>query len=695
MNWFQNKFGQQPEEKSSERPPGGALAKRYGDNLRDPDALIHRANKRATGGDIEGAFSDFDSAIELSPARATAFYNRGFLHNTLGSFEAAVEDFNRALDLLPDYDEAYYQRGNSYLQLQNFPAAIQDFSRAIHLNPYSIKSYYKRAEAYAESEDTSGALADYNQVVARIPKDANAYYQRGQFLAKNGDFQTAIEDLSLAIGHNPRHADAYCSRGCCYAELGDLKRASEDFNQALLHNPSHQAAYYQRQYSLGIVNEADVLRLRTPSLPPVEPLPSSPTIAPLEVSAELVDPSVPMVGAEAHPPTLKLEPDSLRGYFERASKRALTGDVSGAIADYTKIIEQDPHNTQAYYQRGQNYSALGQNDAALDDLNQAIHWARVYSLGQLKDFSGAITETIQALKTELKKPKPSATSPSAPSLSLEEAIAAQTRIISANPDSPDAYFKRAQSRALIGDIQGAIADYSETIRLNPEHSEAYYRRALHRSALGDAAGATQDFNQAIRHKPNQSLTATGTPSGSLTVETSRNAVVNLNPGNYCTHSGNSPTARFCIFCGEPLTPRSSGLYPQTSDKPGSDASGELNTGVGTVSSSTSPTTGANAANVATNVATNLKAARPKLSLIHKLSETASPPTDLSLEFTENPVLSEAEALFQLGRTRCTGGNLKDGLNDLGHALQLFLEQRNTPRYLETLQIIQQFSQNLS
>ncbi len=668
MNWFQNKFGAWFKNRPDPSPPsGGALVKLYGENLSDPDALIHRANKRATGGDIEGAFSDFDEAIILNPARATAFYNRGFLHNTLGNFEAAIEDFNRALEILPDYDEAYYQRGNGHLQLKDFPRAIHDFDRALQLNPYSIKSYYKRAEAYADSGDLASALADYAQAITRIPQDANAYYQRGRCLFKMGEMQAAIEDFSAAIRHNSRHADAYCSRGCCYAECGDMKRASDDFNQALLHNPSHQAAYYQRMYSLGVLKEtAAQLQSLNQALPPVDPAPTTPTITPVVVSAELVEPSSPSLSSasssvDSHPPTLKLEPESLMGFFERASNRALNGDVDGAIADYTRIIEQDPHNTQAYYQRGQSYSVLGQNDEALQDLNQAIHWARVHSLGQLKDFSGALTETIQTLKTELKKPKPSETTIPSTSLSIEERIAAQTRIIESNPTSVEAHFKRAQSRALIGDLQGAIADYSETIRLNPEYSDAYYRRALHRSALGDTSGATQDFNRAIRYRQSQGhrqplssqpLSSSGrsktTASGQKATAHPNLHSTNLhsNPAGHCNHEGNRPGTRFCIHCGEPLAPRPA--RPDSRDV----------------------------------VSNNIALSDPLNDLFNLVSEPIT------------PAIPEAEALFQLGYSRCANGNLKEGLTDLGSALKLFLEQQNTVRYLDTLKMIQQFSKNL-
>ena len=656
MNWIQRKLSHWSKPKTQEvKESSSSLAKLYGDDLTDPDALIHRANKRATGGDIDGAFSDFDSAISISPARATAYYNRGFLHNTLGNFEEAIEDFNRVLDLLPDYDEAYYQRGNSRLKLNDLNNAEQDFSRALQINPYSIKSYYKRAETYAELGDTAGALADYAQAIARIPKDANAYYQRGRFLAKLGELQTSIDDFNQAIELNPRHADAYCSRGCCFAELGEMEKASQDFNQALLHNPSHQAAYYQRMYSLGILKENPV-DLQQLNIKATDTNPRIPTVTPVTVSSETVafddeddddlNPTQPLISQ-----TVKLEPESLDGFFERANKRALQGDLEGAIADYTTIIEQDPQNTQAYFRRGQNLSSLGDTEAAMADLNTAIHWTRVHSLGRLKDFNGALSETIETLKSELNKPKPSRQGV-ARGMPIEEAIAVHSETIAQNPDDADAYFKRGQSRALLGDLQGAIADYTSAIQLNPQHSDAHYRRGLSRAALGDSAGATTDLNRAILRKPSADISLP-TPSSGLAsgrpqngakpllpgTSTVGNLNLNLNPSSYCNHAGNRPGNRFCVHCGETLHPP---VQP-----------GKVTNSQDTVSE------------------TALKTA------------IASSPASL------DPVL-----LLEQGRFRCETGNVQQGLKDIGTALKVFLDQQNIPKFQEASRLIQQYSTKL-
>lgn len=541
---------------------GGALAKMYGENLHNPDALINRANKRATNGDLDGALGDFDEAIALNPAKATAYFNRGFLFNSLGKFEAAIHDFSEAIELLPDYDEAYFQRGNSYRQRGEFQRAIQDYSQAIRINPYCIKAYYKRADSRAELGDHPGALTDFSQVILRLPKDANAYCQRGMFLSQSGELEKAIEDFTSAIEHNPRLADAYFHRGYCLAQMGEAEKASKDFSEALLHDPNHQAAY-TRAYALGMLKEAPV-DVSSPS--------STATDYPLSLLEESVPVSVEPVEdsdgeQESHPATVPLEPTSMEGFFERANNRIQRGDLDGAISDYSKIIDNDPENSQAYYQRGQSLGALGESQAAMEDLNQAIHWARVHSLGLMRDFSGELSTTLETLKQDLKElsyqspfakthplpgtaadppqpadppaddvidvsseqPDPSgelkavenSNSSITPPTSAKESAVTDVSIDtqSSEPESSSIFTKKEppaqvnpqpaspqpsppDPETVAPTLERAIAQHTRAIEQNPLDAEAFFNRGQSRALGGDLQGAIEDYSRTIRLDPN-------------------------------------------------------------------------------------------------------------------------------------------------------------------------------------------------
>jgi tetratricopeptide (TPR) repeat protein len=518
LNWFQRTFSLSSSPKLFQSSLSQADKGLHTTAHQTVDSLIHRAHKRANSGDVLGALADFDEAIEGNPDRATAYFNRGLLHNILGNFEAAITDFNQALEFLPDYDEVYYQRGTSYFHLKNFDQALKDFNQAIQLNSFSIKSYYKRADIYAEHGDVPSVLENYAQVLSQIPNDANAYHHRGVFLAKIGELHSAIADFSSAIASNPNHSEAYCSRGCCYAQLGQLDDAKQDFQQALLYNPSSQAAYYQQIYGLQSLSGADT------------------------------SPSEPVA-----PPTLQ--------YFERANQRANDGDLKGAIADYTRVLELDPENTQAYYYRSQQLHSLGHQAEAIEDLEEAIHWARVHSLGLLRDFSGALSDTLATLKTDHSQSNLHTNSTSQ-KCSIETTIDNCSQLIETNPEDANAYFRRAQSRALKGDLQGAIADYTETLRFNPHYAEAHYRRALSHSALGNKAAATYDFQRAILYTPveiDAEIEYSYTHSTPLTIPPILLSAQSLNYaklGQYsvsqCDHRDNAPDNRFCVHCGHPL-----------------------------------------------------------------------------------------------------------------------------------------------
>lgn len=553
-----------PPADSNPADEGGSLAKVYGENLHNPDALINRANKRATNGDLEGALGDFDEAIALNPAKATAYFNRGFLFNSLGKFEAAIHDFSEAIELLPDYDEAYFQRGNSYRQRGDFQRAVQDYSQAIRINPYCIKAYYKRADSRAELGDHPGALTDYSQVILRLPKDANAYCQRGIFLSQSGELGKAIEDFTSAIEHNPRLADAYFHRGYCLAQMGEAEKASKDFSEALLHDPNHQAAY-TRAYALGMLKEAPV-DVSSPS--------SMATDYPLSLLEESVSVSVEPVEESdvelaPHPATVPLEPTSLEGFFDRANNRIQRGDLDGAIADYSKIIDDDPENSQAYYQRGQSLGALGESQAAMEDLNQAIHWARVHSLGLMRDFSGELSTTLETLKQDLKalsyqspfakthpllgstpdqpqpedasagavidvsseqpdangeletveKPHSSLTQPTSAKEPTAKDIALDTQSsepepsstlakeeppvqVNPQPSSPQPQSSSPNAETTAPTLERAVAQYTRAIEQNPLDVEAFFNRGQSRALGGDLQGAIEDYSRTIRLDPN-------------------------------------------------------------------------------------------------------------------------------------------------------------------------------------------------
>ena len=71
----------------------------------------NRGNAKQEKGDIDGAITDFNQAIEINPKYSEAYNNRGDAKLATGDLNGSIDDYNRAIEINPKYSIAYYNRG--------------------------------------------------------------------------------------------------------------------------------------------------------------------------------------------------------------------------------------------------------------------------------------------------------------------------------------------------------------------------------------------------------------------------------------------------------------------------------------------------------------------------------------------------------------------------------------------------------
>ena len=118
-------------------------------------------------------------------------------------------------------------------------------------------------------------------------------------------------------------------------------------------------------------------------------------------------------------------------------------------ADYDKLVELDPNNADAYYERGDFYYETDEYNKAIADYSKAI---------QL------------------------------------------------NPNYADAYYNRGCAYGETSEYDKAIADYNKAIELNPNDANAYYNRGLIYGEKGDVGKAVDDLNRCIELSTDPDLT---------------------------------------------------------------------------------------------------------------------------------------------------------------------------------------------
>ena len=201
-------------------------------------AYYDRGITKAKLGDYKAAIEDFDKVIELYPDHVGAYHNRGGMKNRLGDYKAAIEDFDKVIELYPDFADAYTNRGVVKYRLEDYAAAIADFDTAIELYPDHVRAYYNRGITKARWGKYKAAIADYNKAIELYPNYANSYFSRGVAKTKLEDYAAAIADFDKAIKFNPNDADAYNNRGLAKETLGQQEEAKADFKKAKELNPN-------------------------------------------------------------------------------------------------------------------------------------------------------------------------------------------------------------------------------------------------------------------------------------------------------------------------------------------------------------------------------------------------------------------------------------------------------------------------
>jgi len=223
------------------------------------------------------AVADYNKAIELDPAYAPAYYNRGVVMQANGEFENAKADFIRVTKLKTDlmllaqaylhlgelkkgendqmgaaycFSAAYYYRGISEAEQMQTNNALADLAKAIELRPNFPMAYYDRGRLEQTTGDLDDAMADYNKSIELDPKFSGSFLNRGNIKRARNDIAGALTDYNEAIELDPRNAKAWMNRGIAQALQGDATGSKADFQQAVQINPEIRALIEINGYSI-------------------------------------------------------------------------------------------------------------------------------------------------------------------------------------------------------------------------------------------------------------------------------------------------------------------------------------------------------------------------------------------------------------------------------------------------------------
>jgi hypothetical protein len=158
-----------------------------------------RADMKARAGDIRGAFSELDRAIEYDPDDFLNNYNRARLEIQHKNYDNALKDLNRAIELKSDDYMCYYERAYVEIYQGKYKKAITDLNKTISLNSKYAKAYFSRGIARYYLTDYQNAIIDFTESIKIDTSFAQAFYHRGLAQIAIVNQNSGCEDFRKAM----------------------------------------------------------------------------------------------------------------------------------------------------------------------------------------------------------------------------------------------------------------------------------------------------------------------------------------------------------------------------------------------------------------------------------------------------------------------------------------------------------------
>jgi tetratricopeptide (TPR) repeat protein len=156
----------------------------------------------------------------------------------------------------------------------------------------------------------------------------------------------------------------------------------------------------------------------------------------------LVSEGMDRLDSELDPAEHRLHRSVLR--YNRAQLYAGIGRLEEALADYTAVIEEDPHYAEYHFDRAGVLRRLGRSDEAMAEYETAMRLS---------------------------------------------------------PPFPELYYNRADLRSAIGDVDGALADFGYVLEIDPGYVDAYINRVAILMETGQWATARRDVTSGLAVAP--------------------------------------------------------------------------------------------------------------------------------------------------------------------------------------------------
>ena len=258
---------------------------------------------------------------------------------------------------------------------EEYYAEIKRYTRLLKSFPGNAHVLKARASCRALHSDWKRAVRDYKELAAILPNNAEILDKLGQVCVHAGLYEQAITACTRAIVLDPKNPLPYMHRAWAYRKMKRWDASAADYTRAIALQPDLLIAYLYRAvaYKDSDKKTADLL----------EALKLNDKLSLLHymLGREYEKADKNELAIESFTRALKIAPEWYDIYRERYARYAAIGEYQAAIDDLSCFIDHQPSKASVIdwlAERGNLHCKIGEYDKALEEYSKAIQYEKRY-----------------------------------------------------------------------------------------------------------------------------------------------------------------------------------------------------------------------------------------------------------------------------------------------------------------------------
>ncbi len=347
-----------------------------------------------------------------------------------------------------------------------------------------IQVHFERAQTALGANQLDTAANEFRHILQLDPKSAAAHANLGMIAYRQANYTEAIQSFSAAVKLNPSLWDAQAFLGISHVRLGHRHEGRPFLERSFQHVQNQSLRTEVGLDLIRIAQESNTLGSVTTVLQDLlQSTPNDPEVlyAAYRVHSDLA--------AHALETLAKSAPDSARLHQILAQAALTQDDVVGAIAEYRKVLQIDPHVPGAHLELGRAIIQASQDEAARHEA--------------LKEFEAELAANPRDADSEYELGQIYSLRSN-----LDAAAQHYLRALQLRPDLVDAHLALGKILSGRSDAE-AFEHFREAARLDPGNEVAHYRlsQAYRKAGKNEEADREQAIFKRLKesHLPSHSV----------------------------------------------------------------------------------------------------------------------------------------------------------------------------------------------